>query len=79
MDDDGNLIDLPAAFKLYKLDGDRKLFYTGSKWSEDEAQGAEYVTSAGTVTIPSLDLGVYYIQEGRKRWRDMSWCQSLIG
>ena len=63
VDDDGNLIDLPAAFKLYKLDGDRKLFYTGSEWSEDEAQGAEYVTSAGTVTIPSLDLGVYYIQE----------------
>ena len=65
VDDDGNLIDIPAAFKLYKMDGDRKLYYTGSEWSEDEAQGAEFVTSEGTVTIPSLELGVYYIQEVR--------------
>ena len=63
VDDDGNIIAAPATFQLFKMDGDQKLYYTGSDWSTDAAQSAAFVTENGTVTIPGLDLGVYYIQE----------------
>ncbi len=63
VDDDGNIIAAPATFQLFKVDGDQKLYYTGSDWSTDAAQSAAFVTENGTVTIPGLDLGVYYIQE----------------
>ena len=63
VDDDGNIIAAPATFQLFKMDGDQKLYYTGSDWSTDAAQSADFVTENGTVTIPGLDLGVYYIQE----------------
>ncbi len=65
VDDEGSLIaEKPAVFQIYRMENGVKQYYTGTDWSENQADAADYITVNGTVSIPGLKLNeTYYVQE----------------
>lgn len=57
------LITEKATFRIYKLSGSRKLYYTGSSWSSNVEKAKEYSTKNGKFTAYDLGAGTYYIEE----------------
>ena len=59
----GKLITEKATFRIYKLSGSRKLYYTGSSWSSNVEKAKEYSTKNGKFTAYDLGAGTYYVEE----------------
>ncbi len=57
------LIKDQATFRIYKLSGSRKLYYTGSSWSSNVEKAKEYSTKNGKFTAYDLGAGTYYVEE----------------
>lgn len=53
-----------AEFKVYKVVGETKWYFTGTAWSEDILNGKVYTTIAdGVVDIKGLPAGTYFLVE----------------